>query len=189
MTTIYNVNVLHGYAKLGNRIDLCVFRIPRTVKQIRCIKNDALIKTLRWVVSLQWLLFSLLQKLSSLRSMILANWIISICLKAIFRNKAGVNWYFSHRNIPEKNPCAQLKLQTPNYLQNSKLSVGGNMFLFEAALRGYSKQRCVFAKAHCSPSQSSTLKLWSGTVLLWSLTALLVKAAQYSFAKQCSFIN
>ena len=45
--TTYNVNVLHGYAKLGNRIDLCVFRIPRTVKQIRCIKNDALIKTLR----------------------------------------------------------------------------------------------------------------------------------------------
>ena len=79
--TTYNVNVLHGYAKLGNRIDLCVFRIPRTVKQIRCIKNDALIKTLRWVVSLQWLLFSLLQKLSSLRSMILANWIISSDLR------------------------------------------------------------------------------------------------------------
>ena len=58
------------------------------------------------------------------------------------------------------------------------------MFIFEAALCGFSKQNCL-SKDALLPSQSSTLQLWSGAILL-SFTVLLGEAAQYSFAKQHS---
>ena len=81
-------------------------------------------------------------------------------------HKAKINWYLSYRKIPENITRAQLKLQTTNFVQKFKLSVGDNMTLFKATLCGFLKQCCVCSKMHCSAQRSSTFQLKIGPVLL-----------------------